>query len=652
MLQFVRSKQKSVLIKIAFGVIILSFIIGYSMLTAPSDQGGNRGNDVAASVNGSEISYDTFQSNYSNLYNLYQNIYQGNFNAELEKQLNLPKQALQQLIEEELLIQQADQLNLTVTKAELVDSIAKYDAFQLNGEFNRDRYLEVLNYQRLNPEQFENSQQRQLLTQKIRTKLQQGASVSDTELESAFHNENDTVNLSYVWLTPELVESKVKITADGLKNFFTEHIEEFRIPEKISLRYLQFDPARYTDKIGTLGDEELQRYYRRNLDQFEIKEQVTASHILLSVAKDADAETIEKRQQLAQDLLQQLHDGADFAQLAKTHSDDTSNAAKGGQLGSFGRGVMVGEFEKAAFALRPGQLSDVVRTPFGFHIIKVEEYIEPGVKPLVDVIGKVKAGLKLEKSQQLAYEMAMDAYNINRKTGDLNAAATANDLGIKETGFFAANTAIDGIGNIPAISQTAFTLKEGELARPIQTTQGVFLLTLKQRQDSYLPELAEVKTRVEQAYRVEQAQSLVRELADTLLDQAVAKKNLETAAKALKLNVEESGDFSRSAGTFIPRIGQSPELSGVAFSLTATDPVAKKVYTINNKHLVASLKSSVVADFTALDDAGRDQLEERLLTAKKEQLVTEKVKQLLRQAELKIMVPELSSAFNQGSAKL
>ncbi|MCK5913068.1 MAG: SurA N-terminal domain-containing protein, partial [Desulfuromusa sp.] len=115
MLQFVRSKQKSVLIKIAFGVIILSFVIGYTMLTAPSDSGGSRGRDIAASVNGDEISYDAFQNGYSNLYNLYQNIYQGNFDAKLEKQLNLPKQALQQLIEESLLIQQADQLNMEVT---------------------------------------------------------------------------------------------------------------------------------------------------------------------------------------------------------------------------------------------------------------------------------------------------------------------------------------------------------------------------------------------------------------------------------------------------------------------------------------------------------------------------------------------------------
>ena len=651
MLQFVRSKQKSVLIKIAFGVIILSFVIGYTMLTAPSDQGGNQNRDIAARVNDDEISYDAFQNGYSNLYNLYQNIYQGNFDAKLEKQLNLPKQALQQLIEESLLIQQANQLNMEVTQQELIDSIAQYSAFQVDGKFSRERYIEVLNYQRMNPEQFEITQRRQLLTQKVRTELQQGASISEDELKTAFHQENDKVNLNYVWLTPALVESKVKVTTAGLKAFFEENIEQFRVPEKVSLRYLQFDPARYENQIGNLTDDDLQRYYRRNLDLFEIKEQVKAAHILLRVPKDADTETTQKRHDFAEELLQQLQGGANFAQMAKTHSDDKSNAAQGGELGMFGRGVMVGEFEDAAFALRPGQLSEVIQTPFGFHIIKVEEYIEPGVKPLVDAIGEVRAGLTLEKSRQLAYEKAMDAYNINRKTGSLEAAATDNDLGIKETGFFAANTAIDGIGNIAAISQASFTLKDEELARPEQTTQGVFLFTLKERQASYLPELGQVKTAVEKAYRVEQAQSLANDLAAKLLAQATTAKSLRTAAKNLKLTVEESGEFSRSFGSFIPRIGTSQELAEAAFTLTETAPVAAKVYTIDNRYLVASLKKAEIADFKSLEDADRSQLENRLLAEKKEQLVNEKVDQLLQQAKIEIMVPELISAFNNGSNK-
>ncbi len=651
MLDFVRTKQKSILIKIAFGLIILSFVIGYTMLTAPKDRNGRQASDVAATVNDTEISYASFQTAYSNLYNLYQSIYQGNFNAVLEKQLNLPQQALQQLIEEELLVQQADAMDLDVSEKELVDSIAKYEAFQINGQFNRDRYLQVLNYQRMTPEQFENAQRRQLLTQKVRDQLQQGAMIGDAELEQAFHNESDKINLTIAWLTPALVETKVKVDSQGLNAFFEKNKDKFEVPERIAIRYLQFDPNRYKNELPPFSDEEVERFYRRNLDKFEIKEEVKAAHILLTVAQDADQQTIDKRRELAEDLLKQLREGADFAAMAKAHSDDKSNADKGGDLGTFGRGIMVGAFEDAAFALKPGQLSGVVRTPFGFHIIKVSEHTEAGVKPLVDVIDQVKQGLTTEKAQQLAYEKAMDAYNINRKTGNLEAAASANNLGIKETGFFALEDPIDGIGKILEVSQAAFALKAGELARPIQTAEGIFLFALKDRKPSHLPELAEVKNKVEQAYRSEQAASLAKELAEKLLAEAKQQKNLEKAAKALKVATEETGDFSRSYGNFIPRVGAVTELADVAFTLTSDDSVAPKVYELGNRYLVAGLKEAKPADFKMADEAAITQLKDRLLAEKKTQMVNNKINDLLQQADINIMVPDLISAFKSGSSK-
>lgn len=649
MLDFVRTKQKSILIKIAFGLIILSFIIGYTMLTAPTDSGVSQGSNVAARVNGDDISYAAFQSSYSNLYNLYQSIYQGNFNAEVEKQLNLPKQAMQQLVYELLLVQEADRLGLEVNNDELIQAIAQYESFQENGAFNRARYLQVLNYQRMTPEQFEAAQMRQLLTQKVRDQLQQGISVADDELKESFHKENDKINLNYSWLTPALVETKVKVTDEGLLEYFEQNKEQFRLQEKVSLRYLQFDPARYEKEISNYSDEELERYYRRHLDLYETKEQVKAAHILLRVAEGADADTKQKRRDLASDLLKQLQEGADFAQLARTHSDDKGTAEAGGDLGYFGRGVMVSSFESSAFSLKPGQLSNIVETPFGFHIIKQEEAIEAGVKPLVDVIDDVKAGLLIDKSRQLAYEKSMDAYNINRKTGNLESAAKNNDLGVKETGLFSRDGAIDGIGKAPAIIQSAFSLKDGELARPVQTTQGVFLFALKEHQVSRLPELDEVKPMVETAFRASQAQTFAKELADQLLVKANQLKSLRKAAAELKLSVEESGEFTRSYGAFIPKIGSSQELADEAFTLTEDAPIGSQVYTIDNKYLVASLKEAKQADFDSLDIAARSKLEEQLLTSKKDAAITDKQQELLDQSQVEVLVPELINIFVTGS---
>lgn len=645
MLDIVRSKQKSFLIKIAFAVIILSFVIGYTMLTAPTDQRMDQGRETAARVNGDAISYSAYQNVYSNLYSLYQSIYQNAFDANLERQLNLPRQALQQLIEEQLLVQLAGKLNLKVSKQELINSIAGYDAFQVNGQFNRDRYVEVLSYQRISPEQFEEAQRRELLTQKVREQLQRDVTITQDEVITAFHQENDKINLDFVWLTPALVEAKVEVTEAGIEQFFNDNKEQFRIPERVSLRYLQFDPARYEAEIRTFSEADMERFYRRNLELFEVEEQVAAAHILLRITADTDEETITKRRELAQKIRQQLREGADFAQLAKLHSDDTSNAAAGGELGYFGRGIMVGDFEAAAFALRPGQLSDVIQTPFGFHIIKVNDYIAPGFKPLVEVLDKVKAGLAIEKSRQLAYEKAMDAYNINRRSGDLEPAANENNLGIKETGFFAANEPINGLGRVTEIADIAFSLQPGELARPIQTTHGIFLFTLKDRQPSRLPELDEVKAAVESAFREEQAQTLAHDLAGKLLELAQKQNNLAAAANQMGLKVDSTGDFSRSFGFFIPQIGSSEELAEAAFALSTENTLVEKVHTFGDRYLVAALKQATPADFAILDETQLTQLRERLLYEKKEQTVSDKLDELYQQAQIDIITPELRSAF-------
>ena len=648
MLDLVRAKQKSMLIKVAFGLIILSFVIGYTMLTAPNDSGSGPAGNIAASVGDEEISVETYRRAYSNLYNLYQQIYQGNFNA-MEKQLNLPLQAISQLINEELLLQEADALGLEVGKDELVNSIAANDAFKVDGQFNRDHYLKVLQYQRLTPDQYETGQRRQILINKLRTILQKDLNITAAEIETAFHEENDKVSLNTVWLTPALVENKVKVEQEALKAYFEEHINEFEIPEKVALRYLQFDPARYEDQVATFSDEDLDRYYRRNLDLFEVKEEVKAAHILLRLEQDADQDTIDKRRKLAQDLIDQLNNGASFEQLAKIHSDDKASAVQGGDLGTFGRGVTVKEFEDTAFALKAGQISDIVRTPFGLHIIRVDEHTEPGVKPMVDVIDTVKAGLKIEQARQLAYEKAIDAYNINRKTGDLDAAAAANDLGVKETGLFARGEAIDGIGRNDEISSAAFTLKANELARPVQTTQGVFVIGLKERKESRLPELDEVKAAVEVAFRAEQAEGLAKELADKLLAAATEKNNLASAAKELKLKLDKSNEFSRSFSGYIPGIGNVPELFDEAFQLTKEQSVASKVYELGARFLVAGLNSATTADFSTLDESAKSQLENRLLQEKQNQQIQDKIVELIKKTDIKIYDPELEAQYTAGS---
>jgi peptidyl-prolyl cis-trans isomerase D len=643
MLDLIRKKQKTVIIKVVFWTIIAAFVGTIFLVWGKgSDQGGQSAS-AAVTVNHTRISFDEYQRAYSNLYRLYQNIYRDQFTPALEKQLRLKQQALDSLIDEMLLLQEARAQGLEISKKELVESIAQIQAFQENGAFSKNRYLEVLAYQRLTPDDFETMQQRQLLVEKMRDRLQGEVAVSGEEIEQEYRNQNEKVNLAFVKLPPTLFESRVKISGEELQAFFADHREEFRIPESIALRYLQFEPGRYADEV-TFDEEELKKYYRRHLDKFEIEEQVKASHILIKVDQDADEALRKKKRELAEKILKDVRAGKDFAKLARTHSDDAGSAARGGDLGYFARGAMVPAFEGAAFALKPGQISDIVETSFGFHIIKAEGYVEPGVKPLADVLDEVKEGLREEEARQLAFEKAMDAYNMNRRTGDLEAAAAANDLGIKETGFFGRGEPIDGIVNAAEISAVAFSLNEGELARPVNLPQGIFLFKVKERRESRLPELGEVRSQVEQAYRSEKSKELARQAAEEILAGLKEGKKLKALAGKFGVKAEETDFFTRSYGAFVPRLGSAEDLASTAFTLTSEAPVADEVFTVDGKYVVAKLEEVRPADMSDLDQAKRDQIRETLLARKQEEVFSDKVQELREKAKI-VIAPTLQTTY-------
>ncbi len=645
MLDFVRNKQKSIIIKLAFAIIILSFVIGYAMLSSPGGPGGEDQTAEAAVVNGKTIAYDDFRQAYGNLYQLYQNIYQDQFTPALEKQLKLAEKTINSLIEQVLLQEDAERLQLEVSGKELVDSIAGIQAFQENGVFNKDRYLQVLAYQRMTSDQFEALQRSELLINKVRENIQSGIAVTDADIEQEFRNNNEKLNLNFVSLAPAAFETKVKVTDEALEAFFKEQQEVFRAPEMVALRYLQFEPQRYLSD-ATFDDTELEKFYRRHLDRFEIHERVKASHILVKVDANMDAPTQAKKRAFAEKLLEEAKAGKDFSELARLNSDDKASAVNGGSLGTFTRGSMVKPFEAAAFSMKPGDISDLVETTFGYHIIKVEEHIEPGIRSMADALDEVKEGLRAEKAGQLAFEKAMDAYNINRKTGDLDAAATANKLGLKETGPFARDGYIDGIGRNEEIINAAFLLDENTLAKPVTTDNGVILFGLKERVASHIPEFAEVKDLVTAAYRTAEAAKLAKTAAEELVTALHDGGGLAKLADKAGYTLEETGEFTRSYGPFVPRLGSSAELAAAAFDLSEGQTAIDRYFEIQNRFVVAAIKQRIAANMTQLDDAKRAELHKSLLSRKQNDAVEKRLAEL-RGAATVIISPRIQDILNK-----
>ncbi|MEJ2470746.1 MAG: SurA N-terminal domain-containing protein [Desulfuromonadales bacterium] len=645
MLDFVRNKQKSIIIKLAFAIIILSFVIGYAMLTAPGGPDGEASSAEAAVVNGRSIAFTDFQMAYSNLYQLYQSIYQDQFNPELEKQLQLAEKAINSLIDQALMEEEAERLGLTVTHQELVDAIAQEEAFQVNGVFNKQRYLQVLAYQRMSSDAYEALKHNELLLDKVQQHFTSQVTVTDEDIEAEFRNNNEKLNLAFVGLAPAKFEAKVTVTDAALAAYYEENQETFRVPEKVSIRYLQFEPQRYLDQV-TFDEDELAKYYRRHLDQFEILEKVKASHILVKVDPDADEATREERRAYAESILEEIKNGKDFAELARHKSDDKASAVKGGELGFFTRGSMVKPFEEAAFSMKPGEISDLVETPFGYHIIKVEAYTEPGIRPMEEAIDEVKEGLRADKAAQLAFEKAMDAYNINRKTGDLDAAAEANDLGVKETGPFARDGYIDGIGRNQEIINAALLLDEQTLAKPVVTDDGVILFGLKERIPSHIPELAEVREMVSSAYRSVQAKQLAREAAEQFLAELQAGGDFAKLAKASGYEVQETGEFTRTYRPFVPRLGTSEELFDAAFGLPAEESVIEKVFTIQNRFVVTEVKQRIAADMAQLDEAKRQELRNTVRNRKQTEIIENRLDELRSTATITI-APAVQNLLNK-----
>ena len=645
MLDFVRNKQKTIIIKLAFAVIILSFVIGYAMLDAPSGPGGDDTTAEAAVVNGKTITYNDFQSTYGNLYQLYQSIYQDQFTPALEKQLKLAEKSINSMIDQALMQEEAERLQIDASGKELIEAIAQIPAFQENGVFNKNRYLEVLAYQRMTSDEFETLQRSELIVNKVREQLQSGITVSDADIEAEFRKNNEKVNLNFVSLTPSSFEKKVKVTDEALQAYFTEQQEVFRTPEMVSLRYLQFEPQRYLDQV-TLEEGDLEKFYRRHLDQFEILERMKASHILIKVDEGTDEKVRTEKRAFAEKLAEEAKAGKDFTELARLNSDDKASAVNGGSLGYFTRGSMVRPFEEAAFSMHPGDISDVVETTFGYHIIKVEEYTEPGVRSMEEALDEVKEGLRSEKSKQLAFEKAMDAYNINRKTGDLEAAAKANELGLKETGSFARDGYIDGIGRNEEIINAALLLEEMTLAKPVVTDAGVILFGLKERIASHIPELAEVKDLVTAAYRSAEATKLARAAAEELVVEMRGGGKLAKLAKTADYKLEETGEFTRTYSPFVPRLGTSEELSKAAFALAEEQTAIDQVFEIQKRFIVTEVKERIAADLTTLDETKREELSKSLLSRKQNEAIEKRLAELRSTATITI-APRVQDLLNK-----
>jgi len=601
MLAQIRKFHSSTATKILYGILALSFVgwgvgtVGLSSLSAL---------DVVAEVHGERITRRQLDEQTSLLQRRFQDMVRG---AALPAGIDFRGQALEQLIEDALLRHEAERLAITVSDDDVVQAITTMPELQQDGRFDRDLLARMLEAQRDRGE-FEAQVRQDLVNRRLRSLVVDGIQVSEADIRDRYHFDRDTVDLRFARLRPADDASASPPTDAELQQWIDEHPDSYRTRPRVRVRYVAYTAADFA-ALAEPSAEQVKSYYDEHThDRFAVPEQIRARHILVKVPSDADETARAEARKKATDLLAKLHAGGDFAALAKKHSDDPGSAALGGDLGTFSRGRMVPSFEAAAFALEPGQLSDVVESPFGLHIIKVEEKRPAGVRPFDEVREEIVKTLAEERGLELARKQA-EADRRAIVSGKTLVEA-AGSRPVRETEPFEAGGIVPGIGMAKSFSDAAFALRVGQPSDLIETEHAVYLLEPIERLEPVVPPLAEIRARVVADLKRDRAEKAARERAERLLARA-KEIGLERAASEAQVSLDTTGPFARRSGT-VPKLGGSSELFTAAFSLTPERPLGDRVYQVGSDAVVIALLDRQTADPAGLDQA-REEIRQTLL---------------------------------------
>ena len=597
-------------LKWSLGLVCLAFVIFYIPDFLRDTSADLAATDTVAVVEGLEIRGDEFRRLYQSQIQAYQSAYGGSMNEQLLRQLGVDQQILQQMVDERAALVEAERVSIRVSDEEVRARIMAIPSFQENGAFiGEQRYRQLLGMQSppLATTDFEESVRRSLVVEKLRASVTGWMDIPEKDVEQEYRRRNDKVKLALVTFPTDSFKPDVTATDAELASHFEANKETFRIPEKRKIKYLLADVEGLRAKV-VVSQADLERAYNDNLSQYQTPEQIRASHILLKTEGKDDA-VVRAR---AEELLKQARAGADFAELAKKSSEDEGTAPQGGDLDFFGRGRMVPEFDTAAFALQPGAISELVKTQYGYHIIKLVDKKEGTTRGLNDVRQQLTDQIGFERAQTQAADLAQSLQAQITKPADLDTAAAARGLKVEESGYFARGEPILSLGASPEVAASAFDVAQGGVAGPIATSRGFVFLTLVDRKDSYVPALDEAKDLVREAVVTEKARDLGKKKAADVLAKVKNAPDFERAVKASGFTPETTEPITRDAP--IPGLGQAPEVIEAAFSLPQ-GAISEPITTTTGTALIKVVEKLEVTPTEIA--ANKDRFREELLNDKR-----------------------------------
>lgn len=625
MLSLMRKHAGSWLIKVTLGAIVVVFI--FWGVGSYKDRKGSR----VAVVNGAVIGLDEYRNIYDQLMDQYRRQFGSAFDQKLIKSLNLKRLALEQLINQRLVLQKASLLNLRVTKEELARAIRKMTAFQNNGRFDPGRYQRVLAVNRMTPEMFEQNVRQDLLAERMQGIVLGSIKVSDDEALETFKWREEKVNLEYVAVNPSSYKD-VKVTPEEMESYFSKEKKAYETPPKVKVQYLRFGFKDFDSKVD-VSEEDITQYFELNRKDYGTPKKVRARHILFRLDQNAKQEQIEAVRNKALQVLKEAKSGTDFAKLAREHSDDPGSKSKGGDLGFFTRDRMVKPFSDAAFAMKPGEIGEPVKTPFGWHIIKVEQVQEAKEPVLAEVKDKIRTKLAKEGARTLAYDRAEEIYEAGYGAGHIADVAEAQQLEVHETDFLARNDRVEGIRQAQKFSRVAFDLGDDEVSAPEELADGYYILEVIGRKPAAIPELAAVKEKVTNDFIGVRQDELAKKDAEEFLDALKKGAEFQAEAKNRKLDAKTTGLFKRFGS--IPGIGFEQQILDAAFSLDRSQPLPDAVVKGRKGYYVIGLKDRQEPDLKEFESK-KSETKSGIISRKRQKLMDEWFARLRQQSEISI----------------
>jgi peptidyl-prolyl cis-trans isomerase D len=567
------------------------------------------------------------------------------------------QRAADQLVDRQALVAEAQHLGFKATPQEIKDELqhGRYsEIFFPGGNFiGQAEYETLLQQHNLTPTLFEDSVGKEILISKLQALITGSASVSDAAIRQEFDKQNTKVKFEYAVLKQDDIKKGLHPTAEELKAFYDSHLKSYAnsIPEQRKVKYAMIDLAKITSGVQVTQDE-LQSYYNQHRDQYRVTEQAKVSHILIKTPLPGpdgkvDAKGVAEAQKRAEDILKQLKAGANFEELAKKYSEDPGSAKEGGSLGWIGKGRTVPEFEKAAFSQPIGKVGDLVKSSYGFHIIRVDARQDAHMKTLEEVKDQIEPVLKQQKAQEIAQKQAEDLLQ-QAKTKGLDAAAAAKGLPVVTSDFFSRKDMVPGLGPSPQFMDAVFTTAEKSPPEMAPTTQGFAVFDLLAVKPQSTPTFDEIRSRVEEEFKNERSNVLLSQKTQELSDRAKAEHDLKKAAKELGATLKTS-EFVAPDGQ-VPEIGSMTGQAAVAFSMKPGDISGPITSGANGVVIdVTEVQAPSEADFAAK----RDQIRDTLLQSKEQELfglfVTNLREQMEKSGKIKINQDELKALTRSES---